>query len=234
MYQKVWTNWTRKWLWGRIWYSHISANFPHSLAGSPCGASGDDTKLLHDRATGGCLPRGKHMFFFLYFSQQSIPGQNCWGWAYQGVSRYHLLHTHRDTVQLQQIWLYIILLYDIRYYTYIYTFMSIYTFNQWSSLDGFHAGTGFAKIQIDPTPLWNKCWWLGVSHLTSTAKKPSKVSISVSATLAGKAGLLRWPAFKGWWSRNPNVKKLLFLQKKLTKWTGQCGTSSKMNTIFFC
>lgn len=109
---------------------HLCQLFLASLAGSPCGASGDDTKLLHDRATGGCLPREKHMFFSFNFSQQSIPGQNCWGWAYQGVSRYHLLHTHRDTVQLQQIWLYIILLFDIRYYIHIYIRLCQYIYFQ--------------------------------------------------------------------------------------------------------
>ena len=80
--------------------SYLKDSYCHSLAGSlATGASGDDTKLLHDRATGGCLPRSKGLSLST------------------GVSRDHVSHTQ----------IYIILykyngLYKSIIYNYIYTY----------------------------------------------------------------------------------------------------------------
>ena len=71
--------------------------------------------------------------------------------AYQGI----IYFTHTEILYNYNRFdytLYCYLILDI-IYIYIYAYVNIYTFNQWSSLDGFHAGTGFAKILIDPTPL---------------------------------------------------------------------------------
>lgn len=136
-----------------------------------------------------------------------------------------IAHRHRYTVQLQQIiHIYIyLLLFDILY-IHVYVNRYFQPMVSWFC----QMLVGFAKILIDPG-----VDDIGVSHLNWRKKNPQRW---VSPCLP------RWPVrpgtglvtgFKGWWSRNANVKRNAVLTKNLTKWTGQVEPPQKWIPDFF-
>lgn len=88
---------------------------------------------------------------------------------------------------------------------------------------------GFAKILIDPG-----VDDIGVSHLNWRKQKPSKVSISVSATLAGKARHRVGDRLQRLVKPKRKCQKKCCSYQKPYKMNWASGTSSKMNTRFFC